>query len=414
MNDFHYSVEQINMLRLIRTPKIGRQSFFELIEYYGNATDSIKNITDRFSIVSKEMVLNEIKLANRYKAKFIFFNDAEYPQILKLTDDFPPIINVIGNIAILNQSNIFSVAVVGSRNASVISKKFTQYIVKELTMRNFIIVSGMAYGIDQIAHETNMDISLKYDCANDLHKTIAVVGSGLQDCYPNNVFARKILNCNGVLISELAFNAPAKKENFPRRNRIISGLSIATIVIEANISSGSIITAKYAAQQGRLVFAVPGFPLDEKSAGTNQLIKDGAVMLRNIDDFLSENGQFSSIEMAKKSLKDEKYQQQNLSFFDDNDNNFEKKEEFLKKKVTVNVYQNEYMEDVEQDSLNFSQIIVENLDYKIPTNFDDIFYFIKKQFPKLNFNQKDLITYLIYLETEDLVKKDLCGGFIRL
>lgn len=212
----------------------------------------------------------QLNWAERLKVSVITCNDSAYPSCLKEIFAPPPIIYVKGKIEVFQRH---AVAVVGTRIPTVYGKKVTDSICAELVERRLVIVSGMARGIDTSAHQS---------CINHRGETVAVLGCGLDRCYPpeNRELSEKIVE-NGVLLSEFPLGTPPEAYNFPRRNRIISGMSSAVLVVEAGIKSGSLITAHYALQQGREVFAVPGPISSPVSEGTFNLIRDGAIPARS-------------------------------------------------------------------------------------------------------------------------------------
>lgn len=195
--------------------------------------------------------------------------NTRYPRFLKNLDDRPKTIYALGNIENLNNK---SIAIIGSRECTSYGKKMAQLISYFYAKRGYVIVSGLAKGIDSSAH-------LGALLANG--KTIAVLGTGLNKIYPyeNTELARRIIRSNGTIISEYSLNDKIERDNFAYRNRIISGLSNDVIVVEANEKSGALITAEYALLQGKNVYAVPGNINNQNSSGTNSLIKDGAKML---------------------------------------------------------------------------------------------------------------------------------------
>ena len=195
--------------------------------------------------------------------------NTRYPRLLKNLDDRPKTIYALGNIENLNNK---SIAIIGSRECTSYGKKMAQLISYFYAKRGYVIVSGLAKGIDSSAH-------LGALLANG--KTIAVLGTGLNKIYPyeNTELARRIIRSNGTIISEYSLNDKIERDNFAYRNRIISGLSNDVIVVEANEKSGALITAEYALLQGKNVYAVPGNINNQNSSGTNSLIKDGAKML---------------------------------------------------------------------------------------------------------------------------------------
>lgn len=216
---------------------------------------------------------------SEFEIKKIDKNSECYPYRLKCCDDHPEILYCIGNEMCLNN---MSVAVVGSRKHTVYGKYVSQMIGKRLSEAGVSVVSGLAKGIDGFAHEGALE------CRS---LPIAVLGSGHRMMYPPaNLGLMEQVAINGAVISEYEPDMKAQKWSFPRRNRIISGISEAVVLIEANANSGALITAQYAASQGRTVYAVPGNINSHFSAGTNQLIRDGAVPLIAIEDLMNDIG----------------------------------------------------------------------------------------------------------------------------
>jgi len=281
-----YSDNTINILRLIRSENVGIATFNSLIKLYGSAEEAIKHIRELslkggrnkpIKLYSKEEAHHELKKLKDIGAKTICYNDEEYPILLKKIPDAPPILTYIGNINLIKKHNI---AIVGARNASLNGQLFTKKIATHLGELGFIITSGLARGIDTAAHQAALKTG-----------TIAVIAGGLGNIYPpENFELYQEIAKTGLIIAELPpFTAPSP-QHFPQRNRIISGLSIATIVTEAALKSGSLITARLALEQNRELFAVPGFPLDPRCFGTNKLIQDGAHLVNKpeeISEYLS-------------------------------------------------------------------------------------------------------------------------------
>ena len=208
--------------------------------------------------------------------KRITIESEKYPELLKQIYDPPKGLYIMGNIDILNNP---SIAIVGCREATEYGKKAATYFAYNLAKQNINIVSGLAKGIDSFSHIGALQ-------ANG--KTIAVIGSGLDIIYPkeNAYLAKRILEQGGAIVSEYPLGTKPQKEHFPARNRIISGLSQAVLVVEAKEKSGSLITADFAMEQGKEVFAVPGNINSLNSVGTNNLIKDGATPVSNYSDIL--------------------------------------------------------------------------------------------------------------------------------
>lgn len=213
------------------------------------------------------MIIEEISIKNN-----------KYPNQLKNIYDPPAKLYVLGNMSILNQRNF---AIVGSRKATQYGKKIAMQISKELAENGLNVVSGLAIGIDSYAHLGCLQVK-------DAGKTIAVLGSGLDVIYPkeNRKLAEQIINSGGCIISEYPIGSKIEKNNFPQRNRIISGLSEGILVVEASQKSGALITAEFGAEQGKEVFAVPGDINKEQSEGCNLLIKDGANVVTSSQDII--------------------------------------------------------------------------------------------------------------------------------
>ena len=233
----------------------------------------------QIKICSAETIEKEYKELARNGGTFICSFEDIYPDCLKAIDDAPPVLSCLGNRDILNK-NCFGI--VGARNASINGRQFTQKIARELGEADVIIASGLARGIDTAAHQGSLRSG-----------TIAVVAGGVDIVYPreNNSLYREIIEQGGLIVAENSLGTNPTARHFPRRNRIISGLSSGVLVVEASIRSGSLITARMAAEQGRDVFAVPGFPSDPRSGGPNKLLKDGAILTEKSSDIL-ENTNF--------------------------------------------------------------------------------------------------------------------------
>lgn len=272
----------VDMLRLIRSENIGVKTFRDLIKIYGNSAEALKHAPEMslkggrkkpIKICEISKAEEEIELSNNLGAKLITYLSPEYPKLMRTTEDYPPIITVLGNVELLNKRTI---GVVGSRNASSNGCRLAYKIAQDLGQENIIVASGLARGIDTAAHKGSINTG-----------TIAVVAGGIDNIYPpDNKALREEIISKGAIIAELPFGTIPRGQNFPQRNRIISGISLGTLVVEANMKSGSLITAKMALAQNREVFAVPGFPLDPRCQGTNYLIKEGATLVESIKDIL--------------------------------------------------------------------------------------------------------------------------------
>ena len=218
--------------------------------------------------------MREITLAHKLGVTFVALNEPDYPARLQMIDDAPPLVAIRGNAAALARP---TVAMVGSRNASGAGLKFTQMIARELGEAGFVVVSGLARGIDAAAHKASLATG-----------TVAVLAGGQDRIYPaEHASLIEAILPGGAALSEMPLGWEPRASDFPRRNRLISGLSLGVVIVEAAKHSGSLITARCALEQGREVFAVPGSPLDPRSEGTNGLIKQGATPVTETADIVS-------------------------------------------------------------------------------------------------------------------------------
>ncbi|WP_262695559.1 DNA-processing protein DprA [Kordiimonas aquimaris] len=281
--------EKIARVQLARSKSVGPVTFGKLINKFGSAVHAVASLMDgpkSANIVDINIAERELEQAHKLGAKCLFVGDKDYPQPLAATSDAPPILYVLGNIGLLKRQ---SIAIVGARNASASGIKLTKKIAKELGEQHIVVTSGLARGIDTAAHSVTVNTG-----------TIACLAGGINIIYPQeNTELYNAIAKNGLIVSEMPPNIKPQARHFPRRNRIISGLSSGVLVVEAAARSGSLITARFAADQGRDIYAVPGSPLDPRSAGTNQLIKDGAVLVRSSDDIIQELSVFTDSSMTR-------------------------------------------------------------------------------------------------------------------
>ena len=206
-------------------------------------------------------------------AHYVALSEADYPEALREIDSAPPLLTLKGDLTLARRE---AVAIVGARNASAAGRKFARSLAADLGAAGYLIVSGLARGIDTAAHEASLE-----------RGTAAVLANGIDIAYPpENAALQAEIGRIGLLISEMPPGTAPRAELFPRRNRIIAGMSRATVVVEAAMRSGSLITARFANEQGRDVFAVPGSPLDPRCEGTNRLIKDGAGLVMRAQDVI--------------------------------------------------------------------------------------------------------------------------------
>jgi DNA processing protein len=225
-------------------------------------------------IPSRAEAEREIAAVEAFGGKLIVVGEQTFPSRLAAIDPPPPVISVMGATHLLERK---AIAIVGSRNASAAGAKVAASLARDLGKHGFVVVSGLARGIDAAAHRASLDSG-----------TIGVVGGGLDVAYPEeNRDLQKQMAQRGVLVAEMPLGTQPRGKLFPRRNRLISGLSLAVVVVEAAMRSGSLITARFALEQGRDVFAVPGSPLDPRAAGSNSLIKQGAALVENADDIVA-------------------------------------------------------------------------------------------------------------------------------
>jgi DNA processing protein len=275
--------ERFDWLRLIRCENIGPRTFFGLIERYGTAGAALEALPSLIKqgktgrpirIFGVEEAEQELEAMDRLGAIFLALCEPDYPALLRRIDSAPPLLAVRGNFISLRRSKV---AIVGARNASAAGLAFTEQLARGLGRAGHVIVSGLARGIDSRAHQTALATG-----------TIAVVASGLGAIYPaENLGLVEQLIGEGVVMSEMPFGWEPRGRDFPRRNRIVSGLSRGIIVVEAARGSGSLWTAKFAAEQGREIFAVPGSPLDPRAEGTNDLLRDGATFCTCAEDVIT-------------------------------------------------------------------------------------------------------------------------------
>lgn len=273
----------ISWLRLLRSENVGPLTFHKLIKQYGtadNALEALPNLARQggrlksLQIPSINQIENEISAHEKIGAQFVAFCDPEYPLPLKHIESAPPILSTLGNIELLQKPTF---GIVGSRNASLPAKKLASKFSKELGDIGWAISSGLARGIDTAAHVAALETG-----------TIAVIAGGIDNIYPaeNTALYHQIAK-EGLILSESPFGSAPQSSFFPRRNRIISGLSQGILVVEAALKSGSLITARFALEQGREVFSVPGSPFDPRARGTNQLLKQGAYLVEELDDIIN-------------------------------------------------------------------------------------------------------------------------------
>ncbi|MBL1421486.1 MAG: DNA-protecting protein DprA [Alphaproteobacteria bacterium] len=292
--------QKLDWLQLIRSTQIGPKIFHMLINKYGGAGNAIAALPEfiaqtnnkKIKLANRDTVLYEWQNIQKFGAKLIALGEDDYPDALKYSANPPPLLTVKGDISQLRKP---ALSIVGTRNCSALGLKLTQKLATDVGAEGFTIVSGFARGIDTKAHIAALNTG-----------TIACLAGGINIIYPpeNDKLYQDFLTHKGLFISEMPFSLTPKATHFPRRNRIIAGIAHATLVIEAAIKSGSLITANMAADLGREILAVPGNPLDPRAAGPNSLLKNGAILVRHKDDVLDalafvKNNQKTSYENIK-------------------------------------------------------------------------------------------------------------------
>jgi len=281
---FHLTDEQkISWLQLYRSQNVGPVTFRDLISHFGSANTAIEAIPElaakggaaqKIEICDRDKAEREYYAVQQMNAKFIALGEPDFPELLRINDHSPPLICIKGNAEILSKQII---SIVGSRNASIAGLKLAERFAKELGDADYICASGLARGIDTQVHKASMKTG-----------TIAVFAGGLDTIFPeeNTHLAKNIVENHGVLLSEMPIGWKPRSQDFPRRNRIVAGLAQAVLVVEAAKRSGSLITARLATELGRNVLAIPGSPLDPRSEGTNDLIRQGATLVTSTDEIL--------------------------------------------------------------------------------------------------------------------------------
>ncbi|EME68812.1 Rossmann fold nucleotide-binding protein [Paramagnetospirillum caucaseum] len=274
------AAERFDWLRLIRSENVGPRTFARLLDRYGSAAaalDALPDLARRggarrpIRICPKADAEREMQATERLGARLLGLAEPDYPSWLAALDDAPPLLCVQGDTSVLARP---MVAMVGARNASLNGRNFARRLAADLGRAGYVVASGMARGIDTAAHQGALASG-----------TVAVLAGGTDVVYPpeNSDLWREI-SLAGAVVSEMPVGTQPQASHFPRRNRIISGLSLGVVVVEANARSGSLITARFAADQGREVFAVPGSPLDPRAAGPNDLLRHGATLTESAAD----------------------------------------------------------------------------------------------------------------------------------
>ena len=273
----------IDRLRLVRTPGIGPVTFRQLLRRFGSAASALEAVPDLARrgggkpprLFERAAAEREIAKVQKFGAKYLALGQGLYPRLLSELEDAPPLLVAKGNLNLLDR---LAVAIVGARNASAAACRFARGLAHDLGRNDLVVVSGLARGIDSAAHDGALESG-----------TIGVIAGGIDNFYPpENEQRQNALYERGLVIAEMPPGTEPRARHFPYRNRIIAGMSAGTVVIEAAPRSGSLITARLAAEAGREVMAVPGSPLDPRAQGCNQLIRDGATLVQNAADVVEE------------------------------------------------------------------------------------------------------------------------------
>jgi DNA processing protein len=275
--------ERFDWLRLIRSENVGPRTFRALLERCGGAAAALSALPELarrggagrpIRVAGVDEIEREIEESLRLGVRFIAYCEPDYPPLLRHIDAAPPLLALRGREEALQQP---AVAIVGSRNASAAGLAFTDRLARGLGHAGYVVVSGLARGIDQRAHVAALETG-----------TVAVLAGGHAKPYPPEAapLLPRIAE-NGAIVSEMPIAWEPRGRDFPRRNRIVSGLALGAIIVEAARGSGSLITARLAAEQGREVLAAPGSPLDPRAEGTNDLLRDGATLCARVEDALS-------------------------------------------------------------------------------------------------------------------------------
>ncbi|TIU50560.1 MAG: DNA-protecting protein DprA [Mesorhizobium sp.] len=272
--------QRLSWLRLIRTQNVGPASFRDLINRFGSAEVALEMLPELMISGGANRIVRipslaeaeaEMEAARRIGARFVGIGEADYPPLLRSMDNPPPLLAVKGNAAVFRLPGI---AIVGARNASLAGIKMARMLAADLAGDGYGIISGLARGIDTAAHQGSL-----------LTGTVGVLAGGLDLPYPpENTGLCDDITERGAIISEMPFGWQPRAQDFPRRNRLVAGAALGLVVVEAAQRSGSLISARLAGEMGRLVFAVPGSPLDPRAAGTNGLLKDGATLVTEASD----------------------------------------------------------------------------------------------------------------------------------
>ncbi len=281
--------DAVARLRLIRSENVGPVTYRQLIGRFGTAARALEALPDlarrgggrTLRICDAGTAETELAALGGFGAAAVFLGTPEYPTLLAQSESAPPMLAACGDTALLERP---AVAMVGARNASAAAVRFARGLAADLGDSGFVVVSGLARGIDAAAHEGAL-----------AGGTIAVIAGGIDVCYPPETAAlQRRMGEEALVIAEMPFGTQPQARHFPRRNRIIAGLCAGTVVVEGALRSGSLITARLAAEAGREVMAIPGSPLDPRAQGCNQLIREGATLVQSAADIVEALSGFSA------------------------------------------------------------------------------------------------------------------------
>ena len=270
---------EFHKLRLIRSARVGPVSYRQLLQRFGTAEAALEALpallqkggSRTVAIAPPEVVSRELAAVEKFGARLLFEDDPQFPALLRSMPGAPVALTVKGNLALFNRT---ACAIVGARNASASACKMAAFLAQGLADAGIAVVSGLARGIDTAAHRGSL-----------AGGTIAVVAGGINFAYPpENAALQADIASRGLLIAEMPFGTEPRARHFPHRNRIIAGLAAGTLIVEAAPKSGSLITARLAAEAGREVMAIPGSPMDPRSQGCNDLIRQGATLVQSVED----------------------------------------------------------------------------------------------------------------------------------
>lgn len=272
--------EAFARIRLLRSPNVGPVSYRQMLQRFGSAEASLAALPDllarggaAYQPASESRVAAEVQAVRNAGARYLFHDSSDYPTLLAELEGAPPILTCRGDAALAQRPCI---AIVGARNASAAAVKLARMFAGELADAGFVVVSGLARGIDGAAHQASLPGG-----------TIGVIASGIEIAYPpEHTELQEAIATQGLLLAEQPPGTEPLARHFPARNRIIAGLAAGTLIVEAAPKSGSLITARLAGEAGREVMAVPGSPLDSRSQGCNQLIRDGATLVQRTEDVI--------------------------------------------------------------------------------------------------------------------------------